>query len=294
MPSPGRLFLRPDSTLITGNSTGAWSGSRRLSLAPISATYRSRGSSEVRPHLQVAWILAARAADEPRLGRADRVAAVGTRRVGGHVLAHRLGKGIVHRHVLDDPLRIVPRERLKIRAEEPGPRHVLLRLAVEPGVDRVVGALKEPELAVLGELEARVSVVLAREPDQPARLDHHGGGDVVLHLHLVGRDEVLPQLVRPPGAVLLAPDPEIAGDQPPPLVLELVSGCAVDDVDAEVAAPIVTPLRPVEALDHEHQRADVVRNALQPGVVFRRELGGIGLEQLDDRAERPIGRQDGP
>ena len=65
-------------------------------------------------------------------------------------------------------------------------------------MDRVVGPLEQPELAVLRQLEARVPVVLAGEADQPARGDHDRGGDVVLHLHLVGRDEVLPQLVGPP------------------------------------------------------------------------------------------------
>ena len=137
-------------------------------------------------------------------------------------------------------------------------------------------------------------VVLAREADQPARGHHHRRGDVVLHLDLVGGDEVLPQLVRPPGAVLLAADPEIIGDEPPPLVLELVSGRAVDDVDAEVAPPIGAPFRPVKALDDEDQGPDVVRNALEPGVVLRCELGGAGREQLDHRAERAIGRQERP
>ena len=101
-------------------------------------------------------------------------------------------------------------------------------------------------------------VVLAGEADQPARGDHDRGGDVVLHLHLVGRDEILPQLVGPPRPVPVAPDAEVVGDQLPSLVLELVPGLAVDDVHAEVRHPVVAPLRPVEPLDDEDQRPDVV------------------------------------
>ena len=158
----------------------------------------------------------------------------------------------------------------------------------------VVGPLEEPELAVLRQLEARVPVIFARQSDQALRGNHHRGGDVVLHLHLVGRDEVLPQLVGPPGAVLLAADPEVVGDELAPLVFEFVAGGAVDDVDAEVLTPIIAPLGPVEALDHEDQRAHVVRNALEPGIVLGRELGGVGREQLDHRAERALRRQDRP
>ncbi len=244
---------------------------------------------QVRPNLQVARVPGRLAVDQPRLGRADRVPAVGPRGVPGHVRAHRRREGIVQRHLLDDAPRVSRGERLEVRAEEPGPRHVLLGLAVEAGMDGVVGALEQPELAVLRQLEAGMPVVLAREADEPARRHHHRGGDVVLHLDLVGGDEVLPQLVRPPGAVLLAADPEVVGDEPAALVLELVPGRAVDDVDAEMAAPIGAPLRPVEALDDEDQGPHVVGNALEPGVVLRRELGGAGREQLDHRAERAFG-----
>ncbi len=77
-----------------------------------------------------------------------------------------------------------------------------------------------------------------------------------------------------------------------PSYLSSWPGRAVDDVDAEVAAPVVAPLGPVEALDDEDQRADVVRDALEPGVVLRREVRGAGREQLDHGAERALGRED--
>ena len=207
---------------------------------------------EVRTQLQVPRILGRLSTDETGLGRADGVTIVLASRVPSHVLAHRLREGIVDRHVLDEALRIVPRERLKIGAEEPRTRHVFLGLSVEAGMDRIVRTLEEPELAVLRQFEAGVTVILAGEADQPTREYDHGGRDVVLHLHLVGRDKVLPQLVRAPCAILFTANAEVAGDEPSTLVLELVPGRAVDDVNAESAAPIVAPLRPIEALDHEH------------------------------------------
>ena len=151
--------------------------------------------------LEVARVLGRLAADDPRPGGADRPAVVVAGGVPVHVLPHRGGEGVVGRHVLPDPLHVVAAERLEVGAEEPGAGHVLLGLAVQARMDRVVGPLEQPELAVLRQLEARVPVVLAGEADQPPRGHHDRGGDVVLHLHLVGGDEVLPQLVGAPGAV---------------------------------------------------------------------------------------------
>ena len=186
-------------------------------------------------------------------------------------------------------------ERLEVRAEEARAGHVLLGLPVEAGVDRVVGPLEEAELAVLGELEARVAVVLSGEADEPARRHDHRGGDVVLHLHLVGRHEVLAELVGAPGAVLLAA--RRAGSCRPacgPSYLSSCPGAPLMMSTLKWLAPVVAPLRPVEALDDEDQRADVVRDALEPGVVLGRVFAGIGREQLDHRAERPLGREKRP
>ena len=66
----------------------------------------------------------------------------------------------------------------------------------------------------------------------------------------------------------------------------------VDDVDAEMQKPIVSPLLAVETLDDEDDRPNVVGDALEPRVVLGREFRRVGREQLDDRTERTFGRQE--
>src|SRR6185369_9668597 len=87
-------------------------------------------------------------------------------------------------------------------------------------------------------------------------------------------------------------DAQVAADELASVVLELVTVDAVDDVDAEVVAPVVAPFLAVKTLDDEHDRADVVRDRFQPGVVLGRELGGVRREELDDGAERAFGRKE--
>ena len=76
-------------------------------------------------------------------------------------------------------------------------------------------------------------VVPAGQAEQLARGHHDRRGDVVLHLHLVGRDEVLPQLVESATRRRAStPDAQVAADQLAAVELQLVPGRAVDDVDA--------------------------------------------------------------
>ncbi|MEW5770722.1 MAG: hypothetical protein AB1831_10215 [Pseudomonadota bacterium] len=124
-----------------------------------------------------------------------------------------------------------------------------------------------------------------------------GGGDVIGELDLLRADEVLAGLVDAPGAVVQAADAQVARLQLAAVELELVAGVAVHHVDVEVLAPGVPvalggPFLAVEALDHEHQGADVVGDAGEPGVV------GVGVivrggEQLDHRAHGALRREQG-
>ena len=69
-------------------------------------------------------------------------------------------------------------------------RHVRLGLPVQPAVDGVVGALEQAVLAVDGELVTVGRQTGGRVPEL-AGPDHHRGGDVVFHLDLDRRREVL-------------------------------------------------------------------------------------------------------
>jgi hypothetical protein len=191
----------------------------------------------------------------------------------------------VQGHVLGDVAHVVGLEGLKVGAEEPRIGHVLFGLSIHAGVNRVVGPLKQAKLAIVADLEAGVPVVLLRQAEELVARHDHRSGDVVLHLHFVGRQKILAQLVRPPSAARIEAHAQIASDQLAPVVFELVAVHAVDHVDAEMVAPIVAPLLAVEALDDEHDRAHVVRNGFEPRVVLGRKIGRVRREQLDHRAE---------
>ena len=82
-------------------------------------------------------------------------------------------------------------------------------------------------------------------------------------------------------------DAQVGADELAVAVLQLVAGEAVDHVHAEVAAPVVAPLRLVEPLDDEDDRVDVVGDRRQPGVVL---VGVVRRrrQQLDDAAQRAL------
>jgi hypothetical protein len=81
-------------------------------------------------------------------------------------------------------------------------------------------------------------------------------------------------------------DAQIRGDELAVVALQLVAGRAVDDVHAEMVAPVAAPFRLVIALHDEDEFLDVLRHAGEPGVVFRRVIVFVRRQQLDDRAER--------
>ena len=72
------------------------------------------------------------------------------------------------------------------------------------------------------------------------------------------------------------------GDEFAVVALEFVAGRAVDDVHAEMFMPLGTPLRLVISLHNENEFLDVLRDAGEPFVVFRREIAFVRREQFDD------------
>jgi len=158
-------------------------------------------------------------------------------------------------------------------------------------VDGFVGPLEQALLAVNDQLDAGLAAV-GRKVGQQRGRHHHRGADVVFHLHLLGRDEILAQLEDAPGAVLLEADAQVGADQLAIIDLELVAGLAVDEVDREMAAPVRAPFGPAHALDDESHRQDAVGKTVQPGVVVVGEVGRR-RQHADHRAEAAIVAEDG-
>ena len=105
--------------------------------------------------------------------------------------------------------------------------------------------------------------------------------------------KIFSQTERAPRAVLIEADAEPGGDEHLGVELQLIAGLAVDDVHAELLAPIRAPVRLEVAFHHENKLLDVLRDGLEPRVVFRRVILFVRREQLDDRAERALRRKHG-
>ena len=264
----------------------------------------SRGLGEVTPQLvdqigaelQIPGVLGGLAVHEPRVRGGDdplRRAVRGLR--GGRLLdqpAHGRrvlleGNGVVH-----DLPGLLAGQRLVVAEEIAARGEVGLGGLVVTPVDGVVGPLEQPELGVVDELERRMKALRIEPLELGAR---HGdaGGDVILHLQLERRQEVLAQTEGAPGAVLVVAHPQELGDQPLAAEPEFVGGRTVDDVHAEAGPPLVAPGGLPEPLDHQHQLPDVRGHRGDPGIV------GVGevfarREQLDDRAEGATRAEDRP
>ena len=84
-----------------------------------------------------------------------------------------------------------------------------------------------------------------------------------------GGMKIFAQAERAPRAIFLKSDAQIIGNQFAIVAFQFVAGRAVDDIHAEMFAPIVAPFGLVKALHHEDEFLDVLRNVFEPGVVFR-------------------------
>ena len=104
----------------------------------------------------------------------------------------------------------------------------------------------------------------------------------------------MPQAEQPPRAVLAEADPQHVDVDLVTVQAQGIAETAVDQADAEVAAPVAAPLGTVEALHDEDELLDVLRDRIQPGAVGGRVLGLRGGQQLDDAADAPVVIKDQP
>ena len=121
----------------------------------------------------------------------------------------------------------------------------------------------------------------------------HTGRNVVLHLKLEGRKIILPKTKSPPGSIVVITHPKELGHQSLAPQPQLIGRGAVDDIDAELRAPVLSPRGLPKAFHNEHQFPDVRRHGTDPGIVF---VGKIfaRCQELDDRTESSTRIENGP
>jgi len=65
--------------------------------------------------------------------------------------------------------------------------------------------------------------------------------------------KILAQPKDAPGPIGVVAHAQKIGNQLAPVALQFIAGRAIDNIDAEMVAPMSAPRRFVEALDHEEQ-----------------------------------------
>ncbi len=106
--------------------------------------------------------------------------------------------------------------------------------------------------------------------------------------------KILAQAESAPGTVGVETHAQIRGHEFAVVALQLVALRAVDDVHAEMVAPVISPFRFEIAFDDENKFLDVLRHAREPGVIFRLVVVFIGREEFDDRTERTFRAENEP
>ena len=153
---------------------------------------------------------------------------------------------------------VVDGDGLVVGQERAGAGDIRFGLLVGAAVNGIVGALKKKSFAIQHQLDAGIGVLGVQTAQAFAR-QHDGNGDVVFDLHFVGGMKIGAQFVNAPGAVAVVAHPEVVIDELLVVILEFVALDAVDAVDGEVLAPVVSPLGAVIALHGEQEFADVCK-----------------------------------
>jgi hypothetical protein len=104
---------------------------------------------------------------------------------------------------------------------------------------------------------------------------------------------VLAESEGAPSAVGFETHAEVVGGEFAVVELELVGGLAVDDIDAELVAPVVPPFGLVKAFEDEDEFLDVLREAAHPLIVFGLVVALVGREELDDGTQGTFGAENG-
>ena len=221
---------------------------------------------DVRAQLQITRILRRLAVDEARTGgRNHRFARPGS---SAEEFSHWRSVGVQAHDVVDLGGQGFAGKRFEVGHEIAGQRHVGLGLLVVAGDDRVVRSLEQTHFAIVRELDAACRIEPQLAAGERGDGSHHRRGDVVLHLHFFGRNEILTQLEGAPLCVAVETHAQVAGDDTTAEHLQFVARGAVHHVDRELLVPFIAPFRAVETLDQEHQRENARRDAVEPGVVF--------------------------
>ena len=211
--------------------------------------------------LQVTGVLCRLALPDTRLGTAD---TDGTLLLDAlvDVALHVIGEELVEVDFVFYVSNFLGVDGLEVTAEQALTGHIPLSLFVIPWEYGIVRALEEPPLAVLAQLQAWVGIVLSsRQTADLIARNNDGGGDIVFHLNLIGRDEVLSKLVGTPvTGILVKTDTEERSYQRTVINLELMPRGAIDFIDGEVRAPVTIPFGFVETFDGKDDGTDVVGN----------------------------------
>src|SRR5450756_813489 len=92
--------------------------------------------------------------------------------------------------------------------------------------------------------------------------------------------KIFAQAERAPRTVGIKTDAQISGDELAVVAFQFVAGRAVDDVHAEMIAPMTVPRGLETAFHDEDDFLAVLWNAREPGVVFWRVILFVRREQL--------------
>ena len=247
---------------------------------------------QVGPLLQVARILGGLALDQTRMRRRNHVRHRSARNKFPEQILHRPRVFIELGDMRGESRSLIEREWLVIRKERARAGDIGFRLPIGAAMNGVVRALEKKRFAIEHQLDAGVAEFRVQAAEAFA-WKHDRSGDVVFHLHLVGRMKVRPQLVHAPRTILLVADAQVIVHELLIVELQFVSPDPVHAVDSEVLAPVFSPFRAVIALHREQQLAKSVGQAPQPGVVLVL-IFGRRREELNHRAHGPFRAQNRP
>jgi len=261
----------------------------------------------IRTDLEVTRIGTALAVDETSVGGADIEVLLRARLINAlgspdDELPHGLGELLKTRDILSDIVDLLDGHRLEVGNEVAGFDEVSLALSIKTTVDTIIRTLEQTELTVgceslgdrtsiLGDVESGLAHVARRLSwvgligRKPRVGDSDRGADIILHLHLCARDVIDTGLESTPHVGLGRHTHTKEGAADLTVVkLDLVAVATVDKIHGEVSTPVQTPLLGPEALHVVHNREDVRREVLKPGVVLI-SVDVAGSKQLDDTAD---------
>ena len=111
-------------------------------------------------------------------------------------------------------------------------------------------AVETAGLAIRDQLDARIRI-FGIEIFEALFGKHNGSRDIILDLHFVGWIKIWTEFINAPGAIGIIAHTQVIGEQLLVFEFELIPGRAIYVIDAEVLAPIVTPLLLVVAFDRD-------------------------------------------